>query len=277
MRTTVSLIVALVVCVPTALGQQVPSSLFAAINVAEYLGETYTEAPTERSRYVFFRTEPIALRVTIANPADQGERLTLDTVASGGKFEFVSERDGKPVFVEFEIERGLSMVGGQSTPLLSDEVIALSPSDRVDWLIRLRSTLQPGHYKVTVRALAADDQQRPLVWRGSYVEFEVRPQTSASRPEETYRKALRHLLWGGGQRLARARAEARALLAMHPGSFAAQTLFGKIAEAEGDSTSAERFFQRAVEIVEKDQDVLLRRFKTKDQIDELKKRSRRPQ
>jgi hypothetical protein len=254
--------------VHATLAQTTRSPLFAAVNVAEYLGETYTNLPESGAAYVFFRTEPISLRITIANQTAQDIALNLSP-ATADPFEISATRDGQPFPIRTDVGAGERLNVGQPTPL-TESPIVLSPRDSIDWPIRLPSNLPPGEYRVTVTANASDGQGRPLVWRADAVEFVLRPQSASSLAEETYRRAMRHYLSDSPQRLRNARNAANALLKVHPRSWAAYALIGRIAEEEGDTEASRRAYDAAGTIIENDEDTLLIRHKTKRQIDEMK-------
>jgi len=216
--------------------------------------------------YAFFETEPIALNVTVANQTTEVRLLRFNAWPSGDTVRVVAALDGRPFPIEIELRSAVKRRVGLTMPVTDDGAIELVPRERVDWTVTLPRQLPVGAYRVELQLDGRDDQALPVAWQATAVDFEIRARSTESRPEELYRRALRYFLSDEAGHLDSAKQIANALLKLHPSSYAANALLGRVAEDEGDSNSAKRYFERATDLVERDQDRLLTKYKTRGEF-----------
>lgn len=159
-------------------------------------------------------------------------------------------------------------------PVVAPESVALPPLERAEWKVELLDRLSPGQYRASVVANGTDGKGRSLTWQAHSVRFEVRRRSAEARGEVPYREALRQYLSDAPDHLDRAASGAKALLGIHPQSYAAYALLGRIANDQGNTEAAERLLNIAGDIIENDRDSLLRAFKAPYQIDAMKRSAR---
>jgi hypothetical protein len=268
MRLVLLFVIALVA---PAAAQTPRSPLFAAVGPDEYFGETYTDPPEGNSSYVFFEGEPLTVRITIAN--EKSADLSLAQADNNNYFTFELWPAGtkQPLDLTCTIKgRDINVPRVRS---LLDEPLRLEPSQSLHWVCPVDARIAPGSYRLRVFTTLTDIDNQPIVFRVDSLDFDLRARSTANRAEVTRREALR-LLTGDRQRLSLLEASVQRLLSVHPTSHEAHLIRGHAARLAGDDKGAKVAFGVALDILERDQDQLLLRFKSRDSVAEMKARVR---
>ena len=128
--------------------QDAPSPLFAALTIADYLGETYTHVPVNQSNYVFFEREPISIDVTVANQTAVDEILTLSPLKQNALFALTATRNGDVYPLRFQIAAPQKRSVGAATAI--DDLagpLNLRSKERLDWRVSIEADYQQGFIK----------------------------------------------------------------------------------------------------------------------------------
>jgi len=257
-------LVALLVCqlVP---GQPFPPAapLFLAINIDEYISETYAERPRGAAEFIFFTGEPIRYKFVAVNREQPTLILKFPSrVDAAIEIDNETEFDNAPTDMQrppasLSVTSVSRLVNGHVFPLTDEEVVSLEHHDRIEWRFQLNQRLAPGMYRVPLRFTGQDSEGRRLVMMVHEMRFEVRP-ASLYPAEVLVREAYYNT--GAKRDLGRAETAVRKLMKLHPTSSAARYMLALIENTRGNRELADRYRAQAREIVDKDLDALLNRY-----------------
>jgi hypothetical protein len=234
------------------------SALILLVSTAEYFGDTYTKLPQIHGTRVFFAGEAIRLRVTVANRGPNDNDLEIHGSLSN-ILSTEALRDGVSTSVALTVGDPVwHAADGRDFPLVLRDRTALKAGESVRWEADVIDRLIPGAYQIKVNVNARDRESRPVVPHVSTLRFEVRPHSEADAPEIARRDATRRYASGDYEG---AEAGARALLRLHPTSYEALVLLGQIATARGNADEARRYFERALDVLTRNDDQLLLKFR----------------
>ena len=253
--------------VSTLFGQAPYSALTLFVGPSGYLFPAYAAERKDPPAYLFFQDEPIAATVRILNQGDARVTLMPSSTVTPRLFAIEATRDGRPFPIQVEFADGVSRVFSGGEYLYSlDQSLAFEKGEGLKWQVNISNgTLPAGLYELRVRVRGSDEKSRPIAPQAPMFVFEVRTPTDDDRPEVLSRQAFRHL-----QR--REYIEANATIAelrrIHPRSVVAQMLREKIASAQGNRGEANAAIKQARTLLTTDQDALLRKFHTPDELRE---------
>ncbi len=248
------------------------SPLFAAVGPDEYFGEAYTNVPEDNASYVFFVGEPILLRITIAN--EQTSDLSLSQTSSDDVFGFELLSNGMRHRMALTCVVKGTDAGQPSPRSLMEAPVRLAPSQRLVWVCPVDEPIPPGNYRLRAHTDITDIDERPIALRVESLAFNLRAATPASRAEIVRREAMRHLI-SREPNLLFVEAAVQRLLKSHPTSSLAYLIRGHVQRLMGKETEALAAFGRALEILEREEDQLLLKFKGQNFANETKATVRR--
>jgi hypothetical protein len=267
---TYAVLVALV-SAPDLVQQRKYSSFQFDVGTAEYFGETYVERPSPRASWVFFRGEPLTLRLSIGSTNGEDE-LRIPSPQASDFISVTATRDGTPVDLQLTFS-DVNWIGldERAHALASPERIRLNPGEQLQWTARLTSALSPGLYRLHFDIRANDELSRPVAPIVTNFAFDLKPSTPAYRPEILLPAAARHAFSQDSSELALAEAAVTELLRIHPTSVLAFLIRERIARARGLRDQARVETRKALDLINADQDLLLRQFKSPEEIANIKK------
>jgi hypothetical protein len=227
--------------------QQVPfSTLASTVRTGDYVGEVYTRRG-EDGQFVFFVDEPIKILVSIGNSGREEMGFRVPGANPEEMFVVVALRNRAATDVGLTFQNG-RLLGNVETPFNGRELTTLRPGERVEWMAEVSGPLLPGMYAISINTRATDERGRPIAPLATTYRYEVRGTSAESLPEIHRRAAMRHLQAGDQVDLAAADAAVERLLEVHPTSFEAYVIRGRIERRRGNETAALRSFARAAEI-----------------------------
>jgi hypothetical protein len=244
------------------------SPVAAVIMSGEYFGVTYANGPkAPELRKVFFVSESIKMQIVLSNP-DSADH----TIIPGGATDvFVIEvaRNGVSISDRPTVQEGRFLnASGEMSPFSLTQVTTLRNREKVEWRAEFDGHLPPGMYQVHLVMDVKDESGRPVIPHSPY-EFEVRPRSSDAETELARRDAWREYLHTDVQSLQRAEAALQRLLHLHPLSYEACLIEGRISERKGDRVKADEALKRTAEILRNGHDKLLLKFKTQSEVREI--------
>ncbi len=265
MRVTWLALAVLVTAAGVLLGQGPPVPLVLLATVGDYPGETYTAGPAPPAEFVFFTGEPIAIDVSVANWGGDAASLRLPT--DGPAIHVEAWRDGLSASTGTVLEAMWRDTIERSHRTEMSPVMTIDPGDALRWRVMLETrALEPGFYLVRAQATATGDGGEPVRARRSEFTLEIRSRAEAL-PAELARRTAEWLTAEGDA--VNARAAVEALERVYPDSVAVHLIRGRLADAEGDDTTARREMAIAAAFMRSDRDGLFRRFARPGQIEDL--------
>jgi hypothetical protein len=256
---------------PIVIEQRGSSPFLLRVTTAEYFGETYVERPAGGASFVFFEGEPIKVRLAIDCETVDDE-LVLTSLEPNVIFPITVTRDNLPIDVQMTFGN-VNRIGrdGSAASMRLSERIRLQAGERLEWRAQLSTALDPGLYRLSFDIRASDSQSRAVAPRVPALSFEIKASTQQYRAEILRRAALRHVFTGGEPDLKRAEGAVSELLRLNPTSVDAYLVRELIAQARGLRDAARTDRRKASEIIDADQDQMLIRFKTPEELSALKK------
>lgn len=239
--------------------------LNATIGIAAYCGETYLERRESQSTFTFFSGEPVQLSVQMINRGAAVTTLRLDDVDQMLRFDLVTEAGIAPATAR--VEEGIWRSPSGTALVGRERVFSLSEKEAIEWIVNVDDDLPPGAYKAQLSLRAFDTEGRFVGPQVTWIDFDVRARTPASRVEVARRAIVRAYIKGD---LDEADRSADQLLRLHPANYEAHVLRGQIAASRGDERAADAQFAIAQDILSRGADQLLLRFKGPQEIDQLK-------
>jgi hypothetical protein len=249
------------------------SPLVSTVETAEYFSETYARrGQGSPPVLLFFVGEAVKVKVAIGNPTRDAQILTFTQIVGHDMFTMEASRDGVSVELRSTFDHGTwKDANGSTVPFNPASPTRLGRFERIEWLVDLGTSLEPGRYHLRVVPNAADGSGLPISPRVSTYAFDVRPRSEDAEAEITRREAWRHYLEGGESAFKRAELAVDRLLQIHPNSYEAFVVRGRVAMARGDEARAIEAYARAAEIVRNNRDTLLVRFSSRAHRESMQK------
>jgi hypothetical protein len=265
MRIPGVLLALLVLALSTALAQPASQTdLYSGVRIDGYVGETYTKR--SRADYnALFTGGPVRLAVVVGNRSENGRHLSLP--AEGEVIGLAVMRDDSPIDPPVSVEKGFvrRRVGGVEF-VESAPTFRLAGKEELVWPVSVDEPLPPGLYEVEVTVNATPRDGGSIFAVQPTVSFEVRP-ADAEPVEVARRQALRAL---ASLDLREAENAGLALLKLHPASYEAVVVLGRIALARGATDDAKTHLARALSILDNGEDTYLRQHNSPQQIESIR-------
>jgi hypothetical protein len=270
LQTTVLLcIVVGTVSAPRAAGQKVAqTALYFGADIQEFDVIYTTPASMPGNAHLLFLGEPNDVRLQIANRSNTPVSISLDDLSPTTAFQ---------VFVRAMPE------GGTAPSLIVQPDIELTgrgPIERVPWqsrielqghqtalwhaTLRFSGPIQSGGYRLQIlpRITGVDGLIEPYQ---TLVSFELRTATRQDDVVEVARRRLMHAHFAytfgnpadGSHAVRMVETAAQSVLRLYPNCSDAYEVLGLVAQKEGHRAQAKAFFQRALDLVDSGQDILL--------------------
>ena len=268
MRLIASIVLLAACAVSTLVGQAPYSALTLFVGPWGYLFPTYAAERRDPHAYLFFQEEPIAATVRILNQGDARTTLMPSSTVARRLFAIEATRDGRSFPIQVEFTDGMSRVFSGGEYLYSlDQSLEFEKGEGLKWHVNISNGALPaGLYELTFSVRGADEQSRPILPMAPMFVFEVRTPTDDDRPEVLSRQAFRQLQ---RREYNEANATVAELRRIHPRSVVAQMLREKIATAQGNRGEANAAIKQARTLLTTDQDELLRKFRTPEELREV--------
>ena len=225
------------------------------VNIAEYFGDDYIDRSAPGADYVYFVGEPIRLDVQVLNVDGAEHTVVSQSPTAPSALSARATTNGQPTNVGVTISSELERHEDAFQIPVDWGSIRLNPRASLHWKAELARDLPPGVYMVDFALDLSDENARPPSPHGPRFRFEVREPSADSAAEVIKRRAVRAL---AEEHYDVAEAEAASLLRLHPNSFMAYSLLGRVAETQGRQSAAVAAFQRAIAIVKAGTDQLYR-------------------
>jgi len=229
------------------------STCAVVIRPAEIWDTVYTARPAMRTWYVAFTTEPMEFVIQIANRSDDSVTLDPGGMRPADLFTVTVKRDGEIIPMAVIVENEVLERGRAFTPraVAWDDRIPVAGRHSIEVRASAHGRLEPGIYEFEVTSRLIDEHGKPLAPLGARLPMDVRAVTPETRVETLRRRAL--LAFGTRDFSASDRVISQ-ILTISPNNVVALMMRGDIAVAARRTTEAVGVYDRAIAILESDDD-----------------------
>jgi hypothetical protein len=236
-----------VVAASTAVAGRAGPGAVMYVALGEYFSTVYTAGPQAHAEYVWWRTEPLVLRVSLTN--EGREPIVLRRPSSGSPFAVsVAPVEGRSTHVTRVSWFSLVTAGPSLSERPTTLPAALESSSSLRWtgVTSDVSSLSPGTYRFMVRS-ALNLGEASLHVNNDSIKVDLRDvATDTDRLELLRIRATRCLR---EKQYACADSFADSMAKIHPQAAIAFWLKGQSAAARGDAGRARRHYSKSLELL----------------------------